>query len=119
MKICHVCKKEKKPYLKIMDSNVLSMMEHYQAREDGDICERCDDFFAMTGEFKDATEEEFELAGKGVKFASNMLKWWTKDKPLDMELIEDDSRKWAGTNALAKWYREEFAKNVKGEQDGK
>lgn len=107
--ICHVCGKEKKPYHVFLDNNVLSIMEHYQAREKGPICQRCDQYFAMTGEFKDATDEEFELARKASHFAHAMSKWWTKDKPLDVDDYDGDPREWEGTAKLKEWYRKEFA----------
>ena len=106
--ICHVCKKEKKPYLKIMDSNMLSFLSHEQAREDGEICQRCDNYFAMTGEFKDATKSEFELAKKSCEFARNMLMWWEKDNKLNAD--EEGNREWGGLESIKSWYRKEFAK---------
>ena len=126
MKICHVCKKEKKPYLKIMDSDIFSFMRHEQAREEGEICERCDNYFAMTGEFKDATEEEFEVARKSVHFASAMLRWWQKDKKFDLGEPDDyysigdsdeNKRYWGGTHDIAKWYRDEYLEVKKDAQD--
>ena len=107
-KICHVCKKEKKPYHKFMVSDFLSIMTHFQAREKGEICERCDTYFVMTGEFKDATKEEFEVAEQACKFARDMLKWWEKDRKMNPDSI-DNLREWDGTNDIAKWYRKEFS----------
>jgi len=109
--ICHVCKKEKKPYLKIMDSNMLSFLTHEQAREDGEICQRCDQYHAMTGEFKEPTESEFELAKKSCEFTRDMLKWWEKDNKLEAD--GNSSREWAGLEEIKKWYRKEFAKSEK------
>ncbi len=119
MEICHVCKKEKKPYLVILDSNIMSMINHDQAREKGPICQRCDNYFAMTGEFKDATEDEYEVAKDSCKFVRTLLKWWEKDKKIggDYEddggylpdTTEEDKREWGGTVAIREWYRKEFA----------
>ena len=61
----------------------------------------------MTGEFKDATEEEFEVAKKAAEFSRVMSNWWQKDKKIDLE-EEESSREWPGTVAFAKWYREEY-----------
>jgi len=108
--ICHVCGKEKKPYVVFMKNDILSLLQHEQAREDGEICQRCDQYHAMTGEFKDATEEEFELAKKSCEFARNMLKWWEKDKKLDFD-GESNSREWGGTFGIKEWYRKEFSKD--------
>jgi len=77
-KICHVCGKEKKPYTVFLKNDIFSLLKYEQAREDGAICERCDRYFAMTGEFKDASEEEFKIAKKSVWFANMLLKWWEK-----------------------------------------
>ena len=106
--ICHVCGKEKKPYIIFMDSNVLSFIEYQQAREKGPICERCDHYFAMTGEFKDATYEEMQIAEEAMKFARKMFLWWTRDEPLR----DDDSsyQAWPGTLGAAKWFRENYLK---------
>lgn len=107
--ICHVCKKPKKPYFKFMIDDVFSIMRHFQAREKGEICERCDTYFALTGEFKDATNEEMEVAKLSRRFANQMLEWWTKDKPLDLDDL-DSSRVWDGTESIAKWSRENHFK---------
>ena len=115
-KICHVCKKEKKPYIKFMDSNIISFMEHDRAREKGEICERCDNYFAMTGEFKDATEEEYKLVQKASRFANAMHKWWTKDEPLDIDGHDGDSRKWEGIVMIAQWYRDQFGTPKSGKE---
>ena len=80
--VCHVCGKEKKPYAVILDNNILSFLRYESAREDGEICQRCDQYYAMTGEFKDATEQEFENAKKAIRFTQTMLRWWEKDKKL-------------------------------------
>jgi len=108
MEICHVCKKDKKPYVVFMDSNMLSYIEYEQAREKGPICERCDNYYAMTGEFKDATNEEFEIAKKAAWFARTMQKWWEKDNKLKAEedLMPENMRDWEGTASLARWCRE-------------
>ncbi len=110
--ICHVCGKEKKPYEVFMDDNILSYMNHTQAREKGPICERCDRYFAMTGEFKDSSEKEFENAKEASKFARNMRDWWEKDKK--MECDGDSLKEWEGTFAISKWLRNKLngVKNV-------
>lgn len=107
-KICHVCGKEKKPYVVFLTDSIFSYMQHEQAREKGEICQRCDQYFAMTGEFKDATDEEFELAKKASHFAHAMSKWWTKDKPMDVDSNDGDPRDWEGTIKLVEWYRKEY-----------
>ncbi len=106
--ICHVCGKEKKHYVVILDNSHFSLIHHEMAREKGPICERCNQYFAMTLEFKDATEEEFENAKKGGEFARYMLEWWTNDK--DFEFEGDNSREWGGTHDIAKWLREKMNK---------
>lgn len=103
LEICHVCGKEKKPYLLIVDNNILSFIEYEQAREDGPICERCNSYFAMTGEFKDATEEEFEIAKQAAWFARMMLRWWEKDGKMNPDLPA--MRDWEGTTSIATWCR--------------
>lgn len=108
--ICHVCKKEKKPYTVFLDKDILSFIQYSQAREDGPICERCDRYFAMTGEFHNATETEFENAKKAMWFAKMMLKWWEKDKKLivdnDLNKTEHENmRKFEGTVSIARWCR--------------
>ena len=106
--ICHVCKKEKKPYTVFMKNDIFSLLQYEQAREDGEICERCDRYFAMTGEFKDATEQEFEDAKKSVWFAGMMLKWWERDKKMNAD--GDNKREWGGTVDIAKWCRNTIKK---------
>ena len=114
--ICHICGKEKKPYVVFLTDNVLSMIQHQHAREDGEICQRCDQYFAMTGEFKEATEKEFEIAKRSAWFSNMMLKWWEKDNamitPDDDELYEmEDNRNkrdWEGTALISKWCREKL-----------
>jgi hypothetical protein len=64
--ICHVCGKEKKPYTLFINNDIFSFPKYKQAREDGAICQRCDQYFAMTGEFKEATEQEFENGTKKI-----------------------------------------------------
>ena len=116
MEICHVCKKEKKPYTVIMTDNILSLIEYQTAREDGEICERCDKYFIMTGEFKDATKEEFEIAKKSVWFADMMLKWWERNKKMitpenfEEKLKNENKREWEGTYMIAKWCRDKLNK---------
>jgi len=56
------------------------------------------------GEFKDATEKEFEIAKKSKWFADMLLKWWEKDKKLSMD-FNDDMRKWEGTEKIVEWCR--------------
>ncbi len=109
--ICHVCRKEKKPYTVFLTGNLFSFLQHEQAREDGPICERCDKYHAMTGEFKDATKEEFEIAKKAAWFVRMMLRWWEKDRKMDSD--GENSRDWEGTSYLAKWCRKELSKENK------
>jgi hypothetical protein len=101
---CWVCGKEKKPYIVFMNDDIFNYLTYEHAREKGPICERCDKYFAMTGEFKDATDEEFELAIQSRKFAHKMLEWWQKDEKLNVD--EPSPREWEGTEPIAKWYRE-------------
>jgi hypothetical protein len=116
--ICHVCGKEKKPYTIIMGSGIFEMIQYQHAREDGPICERCDKYFAMTGDFKDATDEEFTNAEKAQWFANMMLKWWQKDRemkvPKGEELWqpepEENKREWGGTHFIAEWCRDQLNK---------
>jgi len=107
--ICHVCGKEKKPYTVFMEDSIFSFLNYEQARENGAICERCDKYFAMTGEFKDASEEEFELAKKSVEFARMLLKWWEKDEKMSED--KDNKRDWEGTETIAKWCRDVLNSN--------
>ena len=106
--ICHVCKKEKKPYTVFITNSILSMMTYREAREKGPICQRCDRYFAMTGKFKDATKEEYEIAKKSSWFARMMSKWWEKDGKLNID--RPNKRGWAGTVEIAKWCRKELGK---------
>ena len=109
--ICHVCKKEKKPYTVFLKNDIFSFIYYTRAREDGAICERCDIFFTMTGEFKDATEEEFEIAKKSSWFANMMLKWWNKDEKISGDLLKDNKRDWEGTDTIARWCRNALISN--------
>ncbi len=115
--ICHVCKKVKKSYIVFIDSNILSLMNHQTAREDGPICERCNQYYAMTGVFKDATSEEFEIAKQSAWFARMVLKWWEKDEKLAFDdndmMLDNSNRQWEGTAMLSSWCREELSKEVK------
>ena len=109
--ICHVCGKEKKPYTVIMNTDIFNMIRYKQAREKGEICERCDRYFAMTGKFKDATEEEFEDAKKSCEFARMMLAWWEKDctefsKEDKQNFIPYVAKDWEGIEPIRKWCRE-------------
>ena len=104
--ICHICGKEKKPYTVFMNTDVLSLIKYQTAREDGEICQRCNSYYAMTGEFKDATKQEFENAEKAVWFANMMLEWWEKDKKLDCDDSNGNKRQWEGTETSAKWCRD-------------
>ena len=119
--ICHVCKKEKKPCTLFIKNDIFSILQYLDAREDGEICQRCDQYHAMTGEFKDATKEEFEIANKSAWFARMMLKWWQKDKktivvddkdnPMmtDFDKTREENRRdWEGTAMLANWCRKEL-----------
>lgn len=124
--ICHVCKKEKKPYAVFLKGDIMSFLIHDQAREKGPICERCNTYFSVTGEFKDATDQEQEVAIDAIRFAHKMLKWWEKDGKMDIGDVKDfyampdeekNKRSWGGTVDIAKWYREEFKKeDVKGDK---
>jgi hypothetical protein len=104
--ICHVCKKEKETYIVFLDKDPFSYINYVMAREKGAICKRCDQYFAMTGEFKDATDKEFEIAKQSCKFARNMLKWWKKDKKMTGDINDSNVRQWEGTVPIAKWFRD-------------
>lgn len=110
IEICHVCKREKKPYIVLITNNIMEHLNYKQAREDGPICERCNTYHAMTGEFKDATDKEHENARKACNFALLVAKWWEKDKKLDYEIDirEENKRDWPGTHDLRKWCRGEL-----------
>lgn len=54
----------------------------------------------MTGEFKEATEIEFENAKKAIWFARMMSRWWQKDNKLDYK-----DREWEGTVLISNWCR--------------
>ena len=118
--ICHVCGREKKPYTVFMNSSIFSLMQHEAAREGGEICQRCDQYHAMTGELKDATETEFKNAEKARDFANLMLAWWEKDKKLNHDLEtyneKEDMRQWDGTAIIAQWCRDHLNKKT-GEND--
>lgn len=114
--ICHVCKREKKPYTFFITNDIMSLVDYKMARQTGPICQRCDQYYAMTHEFKDASKEEFEIAKKACEFARTMLKWWTKDKSLstpsaDFSFMGDSKenlRDWEGTELIKQWYIEQF-----------
>jgi hypothetical protein len=63
---CHVCGNDKEPYEIYLKSDILWLMEHEkqhkEAREGGEICERCDRYHAMTGILAAPTDEEFNQA---------------------------------------------------------
>lgn len=116
--ICHVCGKEKKPYIVFMKTDILSFLRYEEARKDGEICKRCNSYHAMTGELKNATKQEFENAKKAIRFTKMMLRWWEKDKKLvviddkdnplltNIESTENENKRiWEGTENIAKWYR--------------
>jgi len=111
IEICHVCKKEKKPYFLVMSSDIFSQIAYNQAREDGPICERCNDYYIWTHEFKDSTETEYENAKKANWFANMILEWWEKDKkmipPDDVfgPELKENLREFGGTAYIRDWCR--------------
>lgn len=107
--ICHVCGKEKKPYTVFLKDDLFSLLKYEQAREDGPICERCEKYYAMTGDLKDSTDEEFEIAKKASWFSNMMLRWWQMKEKMDHD--KKNLRDWEGTVLIAKWCREELNKN--------
>lgn len=111
--ICWVCKKEKKPYVVFMNSDVFSYLSYEQARENGEICERCDKYFAMTGDFKDATEEEFELAVQSVRFANQLKDFWEREVEISPD--NDNKQDWSGTYYIQRWFRDKYKGKVKSE----
>ena len=112
--ICHVCRKKRKPYVVIMTDNPLSVIKYLDVREPGPICERCDRYYAMTGEFREASTAEFRIAEKSAWFANMMLKWWEKDEKLSADIEEEDKRNWGGTEDIARWCREHLSKKGLG-----
>ena len=115
--ICHVCGEEKKPYTVFLTNDAFSIIQHETAREDGPICERCDQYFAMTGKLESSTEEEFEIAKKAQWFANTMAKWWEQDSKLRSELSQEadnmNKRDWQGTASIARWCRKHLTKKKK------
>jgi len=106
-----------------MNSSVFSIIQYKTAREDGPICQRCDQYYALTGEFHAPTDAELDHAVQAANFAHMMLAWWEKDKPLESgsntlddpfdwtyEDEEANKRKWDGTVDIAKWAREYLAR---------
>ena len=110
-KICHVCGKEKKSYNVFIRNNYFDLLHYNMARQKGEICQRCDQYYAMTSEFKDATDKEFEDAKKARNFANMMLAWWEKDESFGNRLnSEDGLREWGGTVNISKWARKYLSK---------
>lgn len=68
---CHVCGNPKEPYEVYLKNDLLSIMnherQHKEAREGGEICQRCDSYHAMTGILKEPTDTEFKEAREKVK----------------------------------------------------
>ncbi len=99
--LCHVCGKKKVPYIVFLTDSIMGYMQYEQAREGGEICERCDKFYAMTGELREPTEKEFETAKKACEFARNMFmerivtqedldrnyNLFLKGRPLDIPMV--------------------------------
>lgn len=121
--ICNVCGKEKKPYFILIKNEILSFLRYKSAREKGEICKRCNQYHAMTGELKDATVEEFKLAVRSVDFAGAMMQWWEKDKRIvvindddnpvltDIEATRNENKRiWEGKEEIARWYRTKMRK---------
>ena len=106
---CWVCGKDKKGYVVIMNDSIMSFLAYEEAREKGDICERCWKYFCLTSEFKDATEDEFRIAEVANWFGHAMLRWWEKDGKMLTD--SPNLREWAGTFDLKKWFREDLAKH--------
>ena len=113
-KICHVCGKEKKSYNVVIRNNYFDLIKYHMAREKGEICQRCDQYYALTGEFKDPTAKEFEDAKKARDFANMMFKWWTKDDKIysgdRYENNKVNKRDWEGTAGISEWAREYLSK---------
>lgn len=101
--ICHVCGKLKKPYIVFLTNNIFSIIDHHAARRDGPICERCNKYYGMTGEFKDATDKEFKIAEDAKEFSRIVFRWWFKDK--EEKFDNFNNREWPGMIELANWYR--------------
>lgn len=110
IKICWVCKKEKKPYLVFLKDDIIDYLTYLDARKNGEICERCDKYYAMTGEFKDSTEEEFNLAVDAIKFAYRLRDLFEEDKLLDSE--KENKLEWKGTKNISSWYRNKYQEKL-------
>lgn len=111
MEICHVCKKEKEPYTLVISNSILSYITYLDARKEGPICKRCNKYYGFTGEFKEPTDEELQLAQEAITFAKNVSRWWQEQRP--NHCAKDDSfteREWPGTRALFQWYRDNAQK---------
>lgn len=94
-----------------MNNEAMSYAMYLVARGPGPICERCNTYYGMTGEFHDASDKEFENAEKAVVFASNLSAWWTKDQKLVVDSVGTENfRDWPGTNDAAKWLRQKLNK---------
>lgn len=107
---CWVCGKDKKPYVVFLQDDIFAFIDYNTARENGDICERCYNYFCMTHEFKEPTDKEIEIAKQAQIFARNMLLWWEKDKKLNLNNNSENYRNFEGTETIAKWFREKEAK---------
>ncbi len=112
MEICHVCKKEKKPYTLFIKNDIFSIIHYQEARAEGPICEKCDSYSAMTGEYKEPTEEEYKIAKKAAWFANMVKHFWEKDEKLvtppeeGLDVRKDkNQRTWEGTAMIASWCR--------------
>jgi hypothetical protein len=99
--ICHVCGKKKHRYtVFINNDNPASWIQYKVAREGGPICKKCDTFFAITGELRAPSVEEFSLAIKAIKIVKVLSKWWGEDK--------EESRDWPGERELVKLFINEL-----------
>ena len=109
--ICHVCGRIKKPYMLLMTNNIFNYLDYEHAREEGPICERCDQYFALTHEFKDASEEEFQIAVVAQITANILLHWWESKGKMDQDDEESHKRSWPGTEDYKRYVREYFKKH--------
>jgi len=103
--LCHVCGKEKKPYVVFMKKDDLFLIRYMESRVKGPICEPCFRYFSLTGEYNEPTDRELEVAADAMKFADMMLKWWEKNEKITFD--SDNKRCWEGKSSIARWYRGE------------
>ena len=111
--LCHICKVKKKPYTVIMNSDPLSMASYFTARDDGEICEDCWNYYCLTNELKPHTEIELNNAKIGNEFGILLSKWWFKDNEIDIYHEYNNLRKLDTDQDMIKWFETELKNNKK------